>query len=110
MWWTTPATAYFRRAANADLALQAGPYTNVQGTKFWAGEDIDLGTSCTAAAQSANQQVTWSGINIAGRSNISFKGLFAAQGNIGGTWETLAFGTSQDFSMVEYRIDGGGLD
>ncbi|WP_255157650.1 T9SS type A sorting domain-containing protein [Ferruginibacter sp. HRS2-29] len=79
----------------------------MQGTKFWAGEDIDFGTTCTNASGSANQQVTWSGIDISGKSVLSFKGLFAANSSFASNWEGTIFGASQDYISVEYRIDGG---
>src|SRR6218665_3943186 len=102
-----PATAYFNRVATSDIAMQAGPYTAFQGSKFWAGEDIDQGPTCVNSSISSAQNVTWTGINISGKTGLSFRGLFAAQGNIGGTWESLAFGANQDYIILEYRIDGG---
>jgi hypothetical protein len=103
----TPATNYFFRTNLAGISLISGSYTGIQGTKFWAGEDIDFGPTCTNATVSANQQVTWSSINIAGKSVLSFKGLFAANSSFGSNWEGSNFGASQDYMAVEYRIDGG---
>jgi hypothetical protein len=103
---SAPATRYFFRTTVAGIALQNGPYTNVQGSKIWAAEDIDAALTGTSFGQSANQNITWSGINIAGKSGISFKGLFAAN-NVGANWEGTSFGVDQDFMIIEYRIDGG---
>src|SRR5690606_3116481 len=36
----TPATAYFTRTDVTGVALQNGTYSNIDGSKFWAGEDI----------------------------------------------------------------------
>ncbi|MCO6173928.1 hypothetical protein NHF50_02610, partial [Flavobacterium sp. NRK F10] len=101
-----PATAYFRRAGLADIDLQSGTYSNIEGSKFWAAEDIDKGPTCTNSSISANQQVTWSGIDISGKTNLSFKGLFA-DNDFNGGYQGSSFGASQDFMAVEYRIDGG---
>lgn len=46
------------------------------------------------------QQIDYTGINISGKVNLSFKGLFAA--NSGKVWEA-----KKDYVIVEYRIDGG---
>ncbi len=73
-----PATAYFMRTATSGIAFQNGSYTNMEGSKFWAAEDIDKGSTCVNNSISANQQVTWSGINITGKTGLSFKGHFAA--------------------------------
>lgn len=53
------ATAYFMRTDVASLNLQIGTYSNYEGSKIWAGEDIDKGETCINGSISANQQVTW---------------------------------------------------
>lgn len=103
----TPATSYFFRTNVTGIALQAGTYSSFEGTRFWAAEDIDAGPTCVNNSISAAQSITWTGINISGRGGLSFRGLFAANGSISGTWESVAFGASQDLIIVEYRIDGG---
>ncbi|MBC5835262.1 SprB repeat-containing protein, partial [Flavobacterium sp. F-408] len=101
-----PATAYFFRTATSGVATQNGTYSGFQGFKVWAVEDIDKALGCANNSISANQQVTWNNINIAGKSGLSFKGLFAA--NNVGSWQGINFGTTaQDFLAVEYQIDGG---
>ncbi len=98
--------AYFRRATNADIGLSTisdGDYSNFQGTYFWAGEDHDgaFGTG------NEEQQITWTGIDISGMSDLSFKGLFGAQ-STNGTFDNTVFGNSHtDYIIVEYSIDGG---
>jgi hypothetical protein len=104
-----PATGYFFRTNTAGINLQTGTYSGFEGSKFWAGEDIDVGPTCVGGSISAAQNVTWSGINISGRTGLSFRGLLAAQGSLGGTWETVSFGANQDYVVVEYQIDGGGF-
>ncbi|MBL7934275.1 MAG: SprB repeat-containing protein, partial [Bacteroidia bacterium] len=102
-----PATNYFFRTNVAGIALQSGTYSSFEGSKFWAGEDIDFGPTCTNVSISANQQVTWSGLNISGKTGLSFRGLFAANGSFASNWEGSSFGANQDYLSVEYRIDGG---
>lgn len=98
--------AYFKRLGTAEIQMNNGTYSSFEGSKFWAMEDIDKGPTCANNSISANQQVTWSNINIAGKTNIAFKGLFACNPN--GLFSGLAFGTAQDYIVVEYRINGTG--
>lgn len=104
-----PATSYFFRTALSGIAIQSGTYSAFQGTKFWAGENIDFGPTCTNISISANQQVTWSGIDISGKSGLSFKGLFAAS-DLNTSWQGTDWKATnlQDFLVVEYRINGTG--
>ncbi|OUL61122.1 T9SS type A sorting domain-containing protein [Flavobacterium sp. AJR] len=105
-----PASSYFFRTTPAGIALNSVPlpntsYTGFQGSKIWAGEDIDKGPSCANNSISPNQQVSWLNINITGKSGLSFKGLFAA--NDQNDWQGSETGALQDYVAVEYRIDGG---
>ncbi|WP_281322507.1 MBG domain-containing protein [Flavobacterium aestivum] len=101
-----PATAYFFRTALAGIALQSGTYSGFQGTKFFAAEDIDKGSTCVNNSITPNQQVTWTGINISGKTGLSFKGLFA-DNDFNGSYQGTSFDPLQDFIAIEYRIDGG---
>ncbi|AWG27077.1 beta strand repeat-containing protein [Flavobacterium kingsejongi] len=101
-----PATAYFFRTIPTGINLQNGPYSGFQGSKVWAAEDIDKGPSGVNNSISPNQQVTWASINIAGKSGLSFKGIFAAN-NFNASWNGTSFAPNQDFIAIEYRIDGG---
>src|SRR5690606_31052500 len=77
----------------------------MEGTFFWAGEDHDG----TFGAGNELQTITWTGIDISGKSNISFKGLFAAN-NLNDAFENAEIGFSHtDYVLVEYEIDGGGI-
>ena len=110
----SPANYYFSRTtASAISASTAEPhltFTNIQGVKFFAAMDIDRGPTCANVNNqiSANQSITWSGINIAGKTGLNFRGMFGA------TTAALFQGTSfistnnMDSMYVEYRIDGGG--
>ena len=106
----TSATSYFTKTnSGAEISVAFGSYSAYHLANFWAGENVDFGSSCTNNSQSANQTITWSNINIAGQSSISFKGLFAANNaGLPTNWEGSAFGTlPQDYVIVEYRIDAG---
>ncbi|WP_201297683.1 SprB repeat-containing protein, partial [Flavobacterium sp. 9AF] len=102
-----PYTSYFKRTDGSDIDLTTvtdGPYGGKQGLKFWAGEDHD------AAFGTGNeeQQIDFTGINISGKTGLSFKGLFAAA-NSGTQWENEAVGafSHTDYIILEYSIDGG---
>ena len=106
--WGSPATRYFFRtnAINGtSIALQNGDYIGIEGSKCWAAEDIDAALTGSNGGQSPQQSITWSPMNISGKTGMSFKGLFAAE-NTGPTWEGPSIPPS-DFMIVEYRIDGG---
>ena len=106
----TPYTSYFARTDNAGINVVtsiSGGYLSGEGSKFWAGENHDEITGAIVAG-TEEQQITWSSINISGRTNLHFNGLFAAN-NTTAAFENSAFGSSHnDYIIVEYSIDGGG--
>lgn len=69
-------------------------YTNISNTFAFGGEDLDG----TAPCSNATQTITWTGIDISGRSNLEFLGLF-------GIREVTSY-ESTDQLMVQFRIDG----
>lgn len=85
---------YFQRTDGSNINKT---YTGASGTNFFAAQDIDDGGWGGSANPS---QLTWSGINISGFTNLQFSGLFAsvATTNI----------DASDFVLIEYNIDGGG--
>jgi hypothetical protein len=110
---SSPYTYYFLRTDGSNISLQpfstpetSNLYQGKEGTKFWAGEDLDrVGTGSNNPADKI-QNITWTGITILGKSGVTFKGLFAA--NSGHDWQDIvSFPTTYDFMEVEYRIDGG---
>jgi hypothetical protein len=107
---SAPFAAYFKRTDGSDLSLMEA-YSNVQGSKFWAGENLDYNNG-VENNQSFIQTITWSNINISGKSGLSFRGLFAAfnssPASVSSTnWEGRGtFPTNFDFLEVEYSIDG----
>ena len=102
-----PRTAYFANVGTADISTGT-VFTGFSGSKFWAMEDIDKGPSCVNNSISAHQNITWSSINISGKTGLSFKGLFAVGNEIQFDGFGMANGGSvYDYLIVEYRIDGG---
>lgn len=104
-----PATAYFNRVGTANISTGT-VYTGFSGSKFWAAEDVDKGPTCVNNSLSAHQNISWSSINISGKTGLSFKGLFA----VGTATAFDGFGMIQsggtsvfDYMIVQYRIDGG---
>lgn len=98
--------SYFKRTDGATSTWfnSYGNYTNIEGSKYWGGKDYDgaLGQPVLTPLQ-----VEWTGINIAGKTGLSFTGAFACQ-NQTDAWENATLGsTHSDFMLVEYRIDAG---
>lgn len=91
-----PYSSYFVRTAGYQILTNAS-YTAVQGSKFWAGENH----TTAFGAGKEEQQIDYTGINISGKANLSFKGLFAANA-ASAAWES-----KLDYVVVEYRIDNG---
>jgi hypothetical protein len=108
-----PYSYYFLRTDGSNIALQdfstpetTNSYQGKEGLKFWAGEDLDRVGTGTNNPDDKIQTITWTGINITGKTGLTFKGLFAA--NSGHEWQDiLLFPVSYDFLEVEYRINGG---
>ena len=115
-----PMTSYFRLTDGSTVA-QVVPFTGKEGTNYWAGEDHNAnGTGFTvsgaegAATNSPNNelQILWLGINIAGKTGLSFRGLLAAN-STNEPWDNTqacisGVGTTNtDYIIVQYSIDGG---
>ncbi len=90
---------YFFRTSGGYFYMGSGVAQNYSGNvgNFFAAQDIDGGTWSGAASPS---QLTWTGINISGYSNLSFEGLFGSinDGKI----------DASDSVLVEYQINGAG--
>ena len=74
-------------------------FTGLEGNFMWRGEDLD---GCTADPD----QIDFTGIDITGRSNITFKGLFACDDDVN-EWEG-PISTHPDYIEVLYQVDAGG--
>lgn len=101
---TSPGLSYFKRTTGTEISPIV--FSGFSGAKFWAAMDIDKGSGCGANNTiSAAQSITWSGINIAGKTGLSFRGLFGA--NSTALFQGLFFLPSTDSMSIAYRIDGG---
>src|SRR5690606_6348856 len=98
-----PSTFYFKRTANSQVDLSFGSYSNISDSYFWAGENH----GGLFGAGNEEQNIVFSNIDISGKTNLTFKGLFAAN-NQGAAFENHVLGHSHsDYVIVEYSIDGG---
>ncbi|WP_445725517.1 SprB repeat-containing protein, partial [Flavobacterium sp.] len=111
-------SSYFRLTDGSTIS-QVVPFTSKEGNSFWAGEDHNgPGTGfpsegSTPASNPLNElQIEWTGINISGKSDLSFKGLIAAA-STNEPWDNQnacisGVGTTNtDYIIIEYSIDGG---
>lgn len=102
-------SGFFKRTDGSDITWP-DPFTGYNSSKYFGAMDIDRGPSCGSNnTVSAAQSITWSGINIAGKSGITFKGLFGANG--AATFQGIFFNDAAnnfalDYMIIEYRIDG----
>ena len=90
-----------------NLAVDAGnglnnTITNIQGSNYWRAEDIDgIGGGVVNPGV-----IEWTGINIAGRTELAFTGFFAADDGILNGFKSFE---ADDFIRVEADIDAGGF-
>jgi hypothetical protein len=99
-------TSYFVRTSNFGINVNT-QYSLFEGAKFWAGENH----TAAFGAGKGEQQIDLTGINIAGKTGLSFKGMFAANA-ADHPWDNRNYTTGTpnpltDYVIVEYRIDGG---
>lgn len=89
---------FFIRTDGSDIS---GAYevTGADGSFFFAAQDID------GEVEDSEQTLSFSGIDIAGFTNLSFSALFAEDDSSDGNedWD------EPDFVTVEFQIDGGGF-
>ena len=100
-----PYSRYFTTCSVTDPGYQNGiPYSGYSGSKFFAAEDIDAAVaSGIQNSQSSRQNLFWDNISIAGKSGMTFRGLFACNNQGGSVWDA----SPADYMMVQYRIDNG---
>lgn len=74
---------------------------NPEGSFYFAAQDID------GEGAASQQTLTFSGINIAGATNLNFSALLAEDDASDGNedWDV-----ANDFVLFEYQIDGGGYN
>lgn len=89
---------FFTRTDGSDIST-GYVVTGQDGSFYFAAQDTD-GSPCTLTTET----VTFNAIDISGKSNLSFSGLFAEDdsGDANEDWDADAL------VYVEYNIDGGG--
>ena len=88
-------------AGSGDCTGVTDMFAGAQGSFMWRGEDLD---GCIADPD----QIDWTGINISGRSGLTFYGLFACDDDVN-EWEGVGAADGHpDYIEVLYQIDGGG--
>ncbi len=84
---------YFMTTDGSDINKS---YSGVTGN-FFAGQDIDGITGGVVPSQ-----ISWTGIDISGQSDLTFSGDFGEQYDSPGDID------ASDYLLIEYQIDGGG--
>lgn len=101
-------SGFFKRTNGSDITWPDA-FTGYNSLKYFGAMDIDRGPSCGGNNTiSPAQSITWSGINITGKTGITFKGLFGA--NSAATFQGIFFNDAAnnfalDYMIIEYRID-----
>lgn len=104
-------SGFFKRTNGSDITWTGfpsgtGAFTGYTNSKYVGAMDIDRGPACGGHGTVAvAQTISWSAINITGRTGLSFKGKFGA--NSGAIFQGLHFTTAMDYILIESRIDGG---
>ncbi|MCB0747350.1 MAG: hypothetical protein KDC90_07785, partial [Ignavibacteriae bacterium] len=93
-----------RRTDGSDISNEStfdhSSYSNIDGTYFWAAEDVDSGGDSLD-----EKSILFNPINITGLTGLTFKGLFGADGNASG----LGFWPFNyaDYIFLDYSMNGG---
>ena len=95
---TNSPNAYFNRATISQVSNVNAPYSGLMGNFFWGGENMDDVSGGGDGLD--NKLITFAPINIAGLSNLEFRGLFGT-GNPNNGWDYT------DALYVEYQVDLG---
>jgi hypothetical protein len=90
---------YFTRTDGSNIGGES--FTNVQGTSYFAAQDLNAETGSNAVNPSTQ---TFGGIDISGLTDLSFSAYFAEDDSADGNedWD------STTELLVEAQIDGGG--
>jgi hypothetical protein len=101
-----PNSRYFKQTTLANINAAAPFYSGIQGSQCWAAEDVDGAPTGVSGEQSSEQSVTWSNISIAGKTGLTFRGLFAT--TISTVWDHGAATILQDYLIMQYQLNGTG--
>jgi hypothetical protein len=97
------ADGYWDRGTNADFDTLI-PYVSPEGAFFWAAEDTDE----TPGNGNPIQTLEFTGINIAGHTDLEFSGLFAATQQFLGDGLPYNGGHGEHIKVL-YQVNGGGF-
>lgn len=97
-------SSYFVRTGNFGILVNS-QYLMFEGAKFWAGENH----TAAFGVGKGEQQIDFTGINITGKTGLSFKGMFAAN-SADHPWDNRNYTTGTpnpltDYVIVEYSVD-----
>ncbi|BCX46711.1 endonuclease/exonuclease/phosphatase [Haloferula helveola] len=97
---------YFGRVAPDGISVGTNiVYSNLQGSGYFGGQDMDANGTGDPNAAGAQATITWTGIDITGYGNLRFSAFWAEDDD--GTNED--WDSADDFVLVEFQIDGGGF-
>lgn len=88
---------HYNRTNGGNISNVTAPYTNMHGTFFWAGENLNITPGGDGLS---DKTITFAPITVTGQTNLQFRGLFATGNQMGG-WDF------SDQLYVEYKMDGG---
>lgn len=95
---TTNLNGHYNRTNGSNISNTVSPYSNKHGNFVWAGENLNI--TGGAGDGLPNKTTTFTAINVAGQTNLQFRGLFGS-GNPSAGWDY------DDILYVEYRMDAG---
>jgi hypothetical protein len=95
---TTNLNGHYNRTNGSNISNTVAPYSNKHGNFVWAGENLNI--TGGAGDGLPNKTITFTAINVAGQTNLQFRGLFGS-GNPSAGWDY------DDILYVEYRMDAG---
>lgn len=93
---------YFGQVDNSNIDQT---YAGFGGNSFWSAQNTDGDTT----NNSDNITLEWTGINIAGFTNLTFDGNFATFDNLGGLSNGTGHWDPSTSVRVQAQIDGGGF-
>ncbi|WOO42622.1 PEP-CTERM sorting domain-containing protein [Rubellicoccus peritrichatus] len=97
---------YFGRVGATGISVNANvEFTNIQGSGYFAAQDMDAAGTGDPAAPDGLATLTWSGLNITGLTSLDFS-AFWAEDDDGSNQD---WDSADDFVLVEYQIDAGGF-
>lgn len=95
---TANLNGHYNRTNGSNISNTSAPYSNKHGNFVWAGENLNINAG--GGDGNPNKTITFSAINVAGQTNLQFRGLFGSGNPLAG-WDF------DDILYVEYSMNGG---